>query len=189
MVRSPLGWLSAAAMAVLGRRRRSDEYVIGHPLRARLLEIVKRDPGPNISELCRLVGAKWGTVQYHLALLERAGLLSRISEGRDQRLFAGKAPSAEARQIAVLRRGRVEALVRAVLRRPGLRQRDLAETVSISRKVLRSYVDALTRCGLIQEVRESNSCLYYPTQSLQLILTKVQAPESGPPAEGHDRRD
>lgn len=134
---------------------------------------MERHPGPNISELCRLLGGKWGTVQYHLALLERAGLVFRVPEGRDQRLFPARLSFPETFRIAVLRRRRIQELVRAVIHRPGLRQRELAAAVSMSRKALRGYVDLLTKCGLVQEVRDANFCLYFPTDSLESLLPKI----------------
>lgn len=162
------------------------EHLASHPLRRDILEVVARNPGTNISELCARLGSRWGTVQHHLRLLVSAGLVQTVMQGRSRCLFRGQTPADQNYRIALLRRKRLLELVKAVVREPGRIQRELARELGMTRKVLRRSVDLLVQAGLIREARLPRVRKYYPTPLLgdlvganQRALPSTQLDRSG----------
>jgi predicted transcriptional regulator len=160
-----LGAFGSIRIAHLRRER-----VAEHPTRRALLDHLRKHPGTTISELCRAVGAKWGTVQHHLFMLQRAGRVSSVAEGRERNFFPASFTDEEAKKVSILKRGRTMELVRAIVERPGIIQRDLTEGVVMRRKVLRKYVDLLKEENLLEEVPVSRTRQYFPTPELAAVL-------------------
>lgn len=141
-----------------------------HPTRRQILELITDRPGRSISDLCRAIGAGWGTVQHHLYLLGQAGMIRGVMQGRNHRFFHGKEGVKRLEDVALLLRGRVRQLAIAVLEEPGIGQRKLTESISMSRKVLREYVNLLLQQGLLREESRSKFRYYFPTEALEELL-------------------
>ena len=60
--------------------------------RRRILDIVRENPGCNVSQVCRYFDVSRIAVMKHLAVLETAGLLISRKQGRSRRLFFNAAP-------------------------------------------------------------------------------------------------
>lgn len=144
-----------------------------HPTRNLILNLLSERAGATITDLCRAVGAGWGTVQHHLYLLRRAGLVKSVMQGRTHVFFGENATLTTLQQQAVLLRGRVRELVTIVLRQPGIGQLELTQRISMSRKVLRAYVELLTTHGLLEERRRSKYREYFPTPALLSLAASI----------------
>ncbi|MDR8408903.1 helix-turn-helix domain-containing protein [Nonomuraea sp. 3-1Str] len=59
--------------------------VVAHPLRVRLLGLLRRDGPATASELGRLVGESSGSTSYHLRVLARYGFIEEDPDRRDGR--------------------------------------------------------------------------------------------------------
>ena len=107
------------------------------PLRARLLQMIEDKPGLHASGLQRETGEPWGTVQYHLSLLEKAELVSAVDTGRERHFFPPGMDTRRTRLVALLGHGRRGDVARYVREHPGSRQVDVCEGVDMSRKTFR----------------------------------------------------
>lgn len=175
-----LGFLSLFfARGMVQRSATQPENLRLHPLRERIVDMIRREPGKNITGILRELGSTWGTVQHHLYLLERAGILSSSSHGREHHYFHGQPEDADRRRLALLRRGRVPQLVQLVAQEPGRMQQELTKQLGMSRKVFREYIDLLVQAELIQEVREAKVRRYYATARLQRIVSGEEASGEG----------
>ena len=152
------------------RRRR----VKDHPTRKQILELLTDRPGRSISELCRAIGAGWGTVQHHLYLLAKTGMIRSVMQGRNHRFFNGKDAAKHLSDVALLMRGRVRQVANAVVEEPGVGQRKLTESIGMSRKVFRQYANLLLQQGLMMEERRSKFRFYYPTGALRELLASPE---------------
>lgn len=54
---------------------------LSHPLRARIFQLLDEVGPMSDVQLSRLLGASLGSVQWHLYVLMREGLVERVSEG------------------------------------------------------------------------------------------------------------
>lgn len=120
------------------------------------------------------LGMEWGTIHHHLRILERAGLIRSVFEGRTHRYFPATTKSHEMHSLALLRRARVLTLVRRVVAVPGERQQELLTVIGLSRKVFRSYADRLVALGLLREVRAGRERRYFPTRALERLVNPDQ---------------
>lgn len=70
-----------------GQHYESNGGVFGTPMRRKIFRIIKEHAKMTYSELVRELGIKGGGVQYHLAELERCGVLIK-----GEKEFGGKRP-------------------------------------------------------------------------------------------------
>lgn len=150
--------------------------LLASQMRFALLEAVKQRPGILLSDLRKLLGCSAGTIQHHLMLMERHGLVASERDGKRRRIYLGSIPAADRRKFTAVQSGRTEQLVRTILERPGIVQRELTEGLVISRKVLRGYMDRLTDLGLVDEVSTGRSRTYFPAEHLKSFLEALAPP-------------
>lgn len=183
-----LSLLAAAASAgslLLGMTRyraTNPENLNRHPIRKRILQLLRLRPGLNISRLCNETGAKWGAMQYHLYLLERSGLVESTASARDRNFFPSDLSPEHVRRLAVLRRGRVEAVARAILQGPGNSAAGLSRQTAAARRVVRHYLELMAREGLVEARSGAARKTWYPTPLLANYLGAGEAPEA--PSDG-----
>ena len=163
-------WLSsmAALGAALSVRSamRDGNPLLAQPMRRNILSAIRSQPGIKISEICRTTGAGWGTVQHHLHLLRKAGLVVSRPAGRDHFHFPSEVPARELALAEVLLQGRAQNLADAIAETPGASQKELCGRVHMTRKIIRRYVGLLAKAGLVTERREAGHQRYYPEAPL-----------------------
>jgi predicted transcriptional regulator len=171
--------LGLSALAMVRHSKTRPENLDKHPVRRRILDIVRRKPGAIASELCRSLDMEWGTIQYHLHLLESAQLLESVAMGRDRNFFVPDLSNEMQRRFAILRRGRVPDVVQAVADEPGINQRGLSRRIDMSRKVVREYVNLLEAEGLLATQHQGGRVAYFPTNQLYEFLRSGDATALG----------
>jgi len=68
-------------MHAVGMARAKSAKATNDPRRMQLLQII-RESGPlTQGQLAKLTGMSWGTLQWHLYVLEREGLVRRVRQG------------------------------------------------------------------------------------------------------------
>jgi DNA-binding transcriptional ArsR family regulator len=69
-------------------------FALSSPIRRRLLDLLKRDPGCNLNHVCECFAGEIGrfAVMKHLAALERGGLVVSQRQGRERRLWFDATP-------------------------------------------------------------------------------------------------
>lgn len=166
-----------------------------HPLRERLLALIRRLPGIRFSNVWKEARANRGTAKYHIQMLERAEEIQAVREKGVTRFYAKQVDATEQQVFAVLWRGRVLEVVRFILEHPSIGQAELTERLDISRKVLRGYVDLLVEQGLLQEDRGPHSRNYLATSKLVRVVDRLDRGHEGgntemghPAPGGEDRR-
>lgn len=118
--------------------------------RARLLALIHRQPGVHKSALCEATGLAWGTVDYHLRLLARGGLVSAQPAGRATRFFPALLVAREREQMAALAEAPASRIAALLRRSPGQGNQALSERLDLSSKVVRRHLLRLVREGLVE---------------------------------------
>lgn len=186
-----LGVATVLAGVILGfARARNPKRPIptdAHPLRRRLIDLIRRKPGLRPSKLSDELDANRGTAKYHLIMLERAQLVHAVRAKRVTRYFPADLPPGERPLYALLLRGRVLEVASLIAKNPGISQRELTSTLGLSRKVFRRYADLLVERELLNEVREPHLRRYYATPGLESIIGRLTSSEtSGKEEMGHE---
>lgn len=170
----------------LARRRNlsSEDVAMRHPVRRGIFDLIRRRPGARLNTIWRAFSTNRGTAQYHLVVLERVGVIQAVREGQATRYFPSGMEMGEIPGLALLLRGRVLEVARAVLREPGISQRRLTRLLPISRKVFREYANRLTALDLLAEVRDAKVKRYFPTPRLHQMVDRL----GDPVGQGEDDR-
>lgn len=155
--------------------RLKKEDVLENPLRDDILVVVQGSPGISASELGRRLECGWGTLVYHLTVLERMQLISSAREGRHKRFFVqGRINYSDKGAVGLLANPSARTLLDAIRERPGLIQRDLGRLLGLSPGTVAWHVDRLEEAGLVIKEEEGRVVRYYPSAKL-LELTRQLA--------------
>lgn len=149
--------------------------------RRMIMKVVEEHPGVHKSELCRQVGLGWGTVSYHLRLLERARRLQTVSGKREVRVFLGNIPQERMKALAALQGEGGQAVAGLLADRPGVRQADICRALGASRKLIRRHLEVLQKEGLITS-EGNRRARYLPTAMLNDLMREEEVPAPAPPA-------
>ncbi|HVL86943.1 MAG TPA: winged helix-turn-helix transcriptional regulator [Candidatus Thermoplasmatota archaeon] len=168
------GLLKFAVVPLYTRLRRPD--VVEHRHRERLLSEVRGDPGVDATELKRRTGLAWGTIVYHLSVLERERLVSSLREGRHRRFFPqGEIDHGLREPLAVLRNERASHVLSAIRGAPGLAQKDLSRATGLTPSTVHWHVERLLDAGLVWRRHEGRQVSYYPTDLLVQLDPPIDA--------------
>ncbi len=148
----------------------SGDALLDQPVRKRLMGLIRRSPGIHASEICRETGEAWGTVQYHLSLLQNNEMVMSMEIGRTKRFYSPDAAGSRMEMIGMLSHGRRAEIARFILDNPGLRQVDVCKAVAVSRKTFRSSMAGLVDAGLVAEHKGLQTNRYFPDEALAPLL-------------------
>lgn len=155
-----------------------------HPLRRRLLDLIRDRPGVRLSTLWRAIDVSRGTAQYHLEVLERTRKVEARRESKNlTRYFPPGIEPRELVLLSILRRGRVLEFLREIGEQPGVTQTDLGKRLLTTRRILRRYADLLVQEELLYEVREAKVKRYFLTPHVRQLLDRLDETQAGAASE------
>lgn len=162
--------LAGLVLALSKRARKEKPPVDAHPLRKRLLNIIRRRPGVRLAALWKQLHANRKTTKYHLLILEQANTIHAVAREQQTRFFPAGVPLDERHKRSVLLRGRILEMSQEIALNPGVLQKDLGDALKISRKVMRHYADLLVEQGLLNEIVDGHGRRYFATDQLKQLL-------------------
>lgn len=135
--------------------RIGDDDVLDHPLRRRILETVRDDPGIHFRELKRRLDVARGTLQHHLEKLEETDHLSEARGDGYRCIFpAGSIDRRVMASAATLRTAAARQVLRAVRQAPGASLGELAEEAGLSDAVASYHLSRLADADLVDKSRQ-----------------------------------
>lgn len=175
-----LKFLGAKAMfAFPSYAKLRKEELLDNRIRDQILQVVRNDPGINTTDLARRVDAGWGTVVYHLSVLERNNLVSSLVDGRFHRFFPVGVIDFSARgQVAVMKNERTKQIYELIDVEPGIVQEALARRVGISPPAAIFHLKRLEEVGMVGRVKKGRKVHYYTNEKRMLPATDT------PPLQG-----
>lgn len=120
--------------------------------RERLLALVRASPGLHKSALCAESGLAWGTVDYHLRVLARKGLVTTHQAGRETRCFPGDLAPRQTAQMAALADGTGSRIAFVLRHCPGQGVGELSQQLGLSSKVVRLRLLRMVEEGMVERV-------------------------------------
>lgn len=117
--------------------------------RDQILGLIEREPGLHKTALCDATGLAWGTVDYHLKLLARAGRVTLARIGRETRCFPGQLAPQNESLLATLTSGPAARIALALRHMPGQGVGALSEQLGLSSKVVRRHLLRLVDTGVL----------------------------------------
>lgn len=152
--------LQFAFFAGFAKLRKED--ILDNRLRDQILHLIKAEPGIHASDIARRVEAGWGTIVYHLSVLERNKLVSSLVDGRHKRFFPiGIVDFSRRGQLAVLRNDTTKTIFEMIAQDPGIIQGDVAGRSNLSVPAAIWHLKRLEDAGLVGRAKEGRRVHYF----------------------------
>jgi predicted transcriptional regulator len=148
--------------------------------RTEIYNFINSNPGIQFRAICGGLGLSIGVVQFHLAQLQKSGLITSFRKGRYKRFFtARKFTRKEMDTIAALRLDTVRNILKALLNGKRVSHHELAMQVSISSQGLTWQMNRLRETELVQECRNGLNVTYSLSQTYAgLVMETIALLES-----------
>lgn len=142
--------------------------------RTEILRYIQANPGVQFRAICSSLGLSIGVVQFHLAVLQKNGLIKSICIGKYKRFFAaGKFSRKEMQTISTLKLETVKNILKTLLERKKVAHHELAIKLCISSQGLTWQMNRLQETGLIREDRKGLNVSY--SLNASSIVSIIQA--------------
>ncbi|HEV8361573.1 MAG TPA: hypothetical protein VGR28_14075 [Candidatus Thermoplasmatota archaeon] len=185
-----LAWLSGAGTKVLAMALSpafagvAPRVMLDNDRRRLIYQAVLHQPGTHMRELQRLTGLRWGSLQYHVAVLISIGLLRSAQSGRRTVLACdvhALAPE-QIRALHLLRGPRARRVADAVTRAPSVTQRDVVEHAAVSPRLASRYLAMMADVGLVDALAGRPKRYLATARMAELLPRAGGAPAGMPPA-------
>jgi predicted transcriptional regulator len=143
--------LSAFAPVVIGvSLQHGSAQPLDQPTRLEIYNYIKDNPGVHFRGICDALGLPVGVVQYHLSVLEHAGLISSYTEGQNKRYFEYNEFTKTDMQLISLMRHETTAKILIILAQDGSTfHKDIASCLGVSSQDLSWQMNQLKKTGFI----------------------------------------
>ena len=143
--------LSASAPVVIGvSLQNGSAQPLDQPTRLEIYNYVKDNPGVHFRGICDSLGLSVGVVQYHLSVLEHAGLIISYTDGQNKRYFEDNTFTKTEMQLISLMKHETTAKILTILGQNGkVFHKDIASCLGVSSQALSWQMNQLKKTGLI----------------------------------------
>lgn len=145
---------------------RAVDRAMNNPNRHRLLDIISAKDYVSTTELLSSSGLAWGTLLYHLEILQRAGLVGSSLAGKKRVYFRRRGPAPNALALEATVSPNLGRIVDALLAKAGRCQQEFQEATGLSQRMCSYYLQKLQERGLIVRQADGNRARYHPTAQL-----------------------
>jgi predicted transcriptional regulator len=123
---------------------------LNQPTRIEITTFIKSNPGVHFRGICDSLGLSVGVVQYHLNMLERAGIITGYNDGQYKRYFEQNTFTQTDMKLISLVRHETTAKILTILSQNGsVFHKDIASILGISSQALTWQMNQLKNTGLI----------------------------------------
>jgi len=151
----------------------SAQSILDNATRAEIYSYIDVNPGIQFRAICAELCLPVGLVQYYLAGLTKAGLVSYIRDGKYKRFFISKRFSKrEMAAISLLRHKTAKKIVEVLLCKKQLSHGRLACEVSITSQALTWQMNSLRSTKFILQVDDGLKTIYFLNESSAPLLQK-----------------
>jgi len=155
------------------RRLRPDDVLVNFA-RGEIYGYVRLNPGESYSDIKRSLGLAAGPLTYHLAVLEREGLVRSVPNRARRLFYSSDAPVPENGGDLRALQGRMLGILKAD---PGIAVSGLAAVLGVSRHVALYHIRKLVRADLVRLERRMARLRAYPVARTPLRDGAKRIPE------------
>lgn len=170
-----LKFAAAKAFLVGGYAKIRKDDVLNNSTRESVLQLIRTVPGIHASDIARQVNAGWGTIVYHLSVLERNKLITSLVDGRHKRFFPSDTIDYSKRtQLAAVMNPTTKQIYELIDGEPGIVQGEIAGRIGITIPTVIWHLQRLEVAGLVGRDKEGRKFHYFANP---LYQPKDQAPK------------
>lgn len=130
--------------------------------REEIFDLIRGEPGIHLSDVAKRLDCGWGTVLYHLSVLERTGYVTVVKEAGFKRYFpTGEYNYGSLRTLYALKGAPARTIYDAIRSNPGINGVGLAEKVGVRPASLARPVAQLVALGIVLKERRGREVKFY----------------------------
>ncbi|MHA1146300.1 MAG: winged helix-turn-helix transcriptional regulator [Candidatus Helarchaeota archaeon] len=143
--------------------------------RNRIYTLIAEEEGIHLREICRRMNKRMGVVQYHIYVLERAGIISSYKDGRYRRFFTNGNgfDTAHAALISLLKRPTTNKILTHVIQEQEISHAELASLLGISSQAITWHIKKIEQHDLIISVKEGKQKIYHLNPEMKPLLMSL----------------
>lgn len=124
--------------------------ILDQPTRLEIYNFIKNNPGIHFRGICDRLSLSVGVVQYHLDVLERAGIITCQVDGQNKRFFEnGAFAKADMTLISLVKHETTAKILKILLQNGSTFHKDIARDLGVSSQALTWQMNQLKKIGLI----------------------------------------
>jgi len=153
-----------------------DRVELEQDTRSRIYNLIVEDEGIHLREVCRKLNKKMGVIQYHINVLEKAGLISSLKDGRYRRFFVNNNHDSNNKRnliISVLKREPSYKILQALFENEKVYHNDLANLLKISSQAITWHIKRLQAYELINFEKEGKQKVYYVREDVRPLIQAI----------------
>lgn len=177
---SAIATVLAHLPAVALYQRLQRDAALENPVRARLYEVVAKNPGITIQDAAEKVGIARTTASYHLRILGREGLVIERPARKSVHYYRndGRLNEDEQLRLQALASERTRNVAVLLTQKPGLQRSELARLLGLSIATVNWHLRPLAQRGLVREESRGRRRHLFPTPALNESLQQRVAEEA-----------
>jgi DNA-binding transcriptional ArsR family regulator len=144
------GFSAAAPIVISASLHGNTPQPLTQPTRHQIYNYITDNPGVHFRGICLALGLSVGVVQYHLNVLEHAGLINAVADGQNKRFFEHNAfAKVDVELVSVMRHQTASQILVILAENGSAIHRDIAATLDISSQALTWQMNQLKNAELV----------------------------------------
>jgi DNA-binding MarR family transcriptional regulator len=143
-------WAESPVMLAPLYLRIPEPQLLNSSMRASIFTFVNHNPGATFTQIRESVNAASGTVQHHLRVLVRGGVLRRVRTGKYTRYYPFN------HRVLALPPSQ-ETIVKSLVREGPATKSEIAKRTGMSRQLVHYHVEKMAELGLVEVDRDNGS--------------------------------
>jgi predicted transcriptional regulator len=148
---------------------------LDQPTRLDIYNFIEHNPGIHFKGICDKLNLSVGVVQYHVAVLEHAGLITTYVDGQNRRFFESKTwTESDAALVSLMRHPTINKILTILAQNDSVFHKAIACSLGITSQALSWQMKQLKETGLINAERTGVNVKYSlnetNTTTLKLFL-------------------
>jgi predicted transcriptional regulator len=137
-------------LAVVAGLHNNAADCLNQPTRHEIYNYIKDNPGMHFRGICDCLDLSVGVVQYHLSVLEHAGLIVSYSDGQNVRYFESCTyTNSQMKLISLMRHQTTAQILTILAQNDSVLHRDIASELGLSSQALTWQMNQLKNTGLV----------------------------------------
>lgn len=165
-----LKFLGARAVMPLYTRLARDD-IRDNKVRDTILTTIEKEPGVHAIEISRRAKCGWGTVVYHLGVLEKMAYVASVREGRHRRYFPkGEHHHRLHAPLALMKNPATSKVFEAIRVNPGIKQKELSHLLGLAPSTVNWHVGRLQGANLVVKTAAGRAVVYHVSALADEVL-------------------
>ncbi|MFQ5815603.1 MAG: winged helix-turn-helix transcriptional regulator [Candidatus Hydrothermarchaeaceae archaeon] len=152
--------------------------VLALPTRRDIYGVISGSPGLHFREILRETELGVGSLRYHLAVLEKNGIVVSREDGQYLRFFPAGLSEEEKELLGMLRQRSIRKILGYLLMNPAASHREVVRNVGLAPSTVSWYLKKLERLGLLKLDKSGKNTAYTVLKKDRLASVLAEFKES-----------